>query len=351
LQAPGTVTKSIFGKLPDATEATLFTLVNRSGITMKVTNYGGIITSLSVPDKNGNMADIVLGYDKLEDYLASTPYFGAIIGRYGNRIAKGVFTLDNITYKLAQNDGINHLHGGIKGFDKVVWDAKEFVNDSATGIVFHYLSRDGEEGYPGNLDVQVVYTLTDKNELIFEYLATTDKATPVNLTQHSYFNLAGEGDIKSHQIRIAADKYTVVDSILIPTGELRPVAGTAFDFTKTKIIGADIQKTGSKPLGYDHNFVLNAPNIKEKAVWVKEPMSGRQMTVYTDQPGVQFYTGNFLDGSITGKGGTVYKAYSGFCLETQHFPDSPNQPAFPTSILLPGQKYHTKTVYHFGADK
>jgi len=347
MQTLGTITKQVFGFTPDSTEVSLYTLVNRSGITMKVTNYGGIITSLLVPDKKGNTADVVLGYDSLAGYLKETPYFGALIGRYCNRIAKGKFTLDGKEYILAQNNGTNHLHGGVKGFDKVVWKAEDFVTDSAVGLKLHYLSKDGEEGYPGNLDVTVTYTLSDDNTLAFDYTATADQATPVNLTQHCYFNLAGGGNIKSHQLIITASRYTVVDSTLIPTGELRDVAGTPFDFRFAKAIGEDLNAIGGNPAGFDHNFVLETKGIHDVSAWVTEPVSGRVMAVYTDQPGVQFYSGNFLDGSITGKSGHVYRQYSGFCLETQHFPDSPNQPSFPSTILKPGEKYHTTTKYKF----
>jgi aldose 1-epimerase len=349
MQTPGTVTKQAFGIMPDSTQVSLYTLMNHSGITMKVTNYGGLITSLMVPDKNGDLADIVLGYDSLSGYLAKTPYFGALIGRYGNRIAKGKFEIDRKEFILAKNDGPNHLHGGVKGFDKVVWEAEDFKTDSAVGLKLHYLSHDGEEGYPGNLDITVTYTLTDDNKLIFDYNATTDKSTPVNLTQHSYFNLAGNGDIKSHKVMIAASKYNVVDSTLIPTGELRNVKGTPFDFTSAKPIGKDLMATGGKPVGYDHNFVLDTKGLQYLAVRVVEPASGRIMEMYTDQPGVQFYSGNFLDGTITGKAGRVYNQYNGFCLETQHFPDSPNQPSFPSTILKPGEKYHTTTIYKFSS--
>lgn len=350
MQKPGTVTKTLFGIMPDSTKVDLYTLVNHSGITMKVITYGGRITSLLVPDKNGKTTDIVLGFDSLSGYLANNPFFGALIGRYGNRIAKGKFTLDGKEYDLAKNDGPNHLHGGVKGYDKVVWDAEDFKTDSAVCLKLHYLSKDGEEGYPGNLDITVTYTLSDNNTLTFDYTATTDKATPVNLTQHSYFNLAGSGDIKSHELMIAASKYNVVDSTLIPTGELRDLKGTPFDFTTVKPIGKDLVAAGGKPIGYDHNFILDTKGLEDLAVRVVEPTSGRIMEVYTDQPGVQFYSGNFLDGTLTGKSGNVYQQYSGFCLETQHFPDSPNQPAFPSTILRPGEKYHTTTIYKFLAE-
>jgi aldose 1-epimerase len=351
IETPGSISKRSFGVVPGSKEVYLYTLVNRSGIAMKVTNYGGIITSLEVPDKSGKTADIVLGYDSLSGYLASSPYFGALIGRYGNRIAKGKFSLDGNEYTLALNNGPNHLHGGLKGFDKVIWDAQEFKTDSTVGLKLHYLSPDGEEGYPGNLDIWVTYTLTDHNELIFDYSASTDKATPVNLTQHSYFNLAGKGDVKSHELLIAASKYTVVDSTLIPTGELRDVKGTAFDFRVAKPIGKDLASAGGNPVGYDHNFVLDTKGIHELAVKVTEPGSGRAMEIFTDQPGLQFYSGNFLDGSIKGKGGRVYGQYNGFCLETQHFPDSPNRVSFPTTILKPGEKYSTRTIYKFSVIK
>lgn len=349
MQQPGTVTKALFGVMPDSAKIDLYTLVNHSGITMKVITYGGRITSLLVPDKNGKTSDIVLGFDSLPGYLANNPFFGALIGRYGNRIAKGKFTLDGTEYNLANNDGPNHLHGGVKGYDKVVWDAGDFKTDTTVGLKLHYLSKDGEEGYPGNLDITVTYTLSDNNTLTFDYTATTDKATPVNLTQHSYFNLAGNGNIKSQELMINADKYTIVDSTLIPTGELRDVKGTPFDFTTSKPIGKDLEATGGNPIGYDHNFVLNTSGINDLAVRVVDPASGRIMEVFTDQPGVQFYSGNFLDGTLTGKSGAVYQQYSGFCLETQHFPDSPNQPAFPSTILKPGEKYHTTSIYKFSA--
>ena len=351
VQAPGSVTKQSFGTLPGAPEVNLYTLVNHSGITLKVTNYGCRITSLLLPDKNGKCADVVLGFDSLAGYLSNNPYFGAVVGRYGNRIAKGKFEIDGNQYTLAQNNGVNHLHGGLKGFDKVVWKAEDFATGNSVGLKLHYLSKDGEEGYPGNLNVDITYTLTDDNQLIINYNALSDKATPINLTQHSYFNLAGGGDIKAHELMIASSKYTVVDSTLIPTGELRDVKGTPYDFTTVKAIGKDLIATGGNPIGYDHNFVLNTKGLSDPATRVTEPVSGRTMEVYTDQPGVQFYTSNFLDGTITGKYGRVYAQYSALCLETQHFPDSPNQPAFPNTILKPGVKFAEKTVFRFSVVK
>ena len=351
VQAPGTVVKQSFGKLPGAPEVNLYTLVNHSGITLKVTNYGCRLTSLLLPDKSGKCADVVLGFDSLSGYLSNNPYFGAVVGRYGNRIAKGKFEIDGNQYTLAQNNGVNHLHGGLKGFDKVVWIAEDFATGNSVGLKLHYLSKDGEEGYPGNLNVDITYTLTDDNKLTIGYNATSDKATPINLTQHSYFNLAGTGDIKTHELMIASSKYTVVDSTLIPTGELRDVKGTPYDFTTPKAIGKDLIATGGIPIGYDHNFVLNTKGMSDLAARVVEQVSGRTMEVYTDQPGVQFYTSNFLDGTITGKYGRVYTQYSALCLETQHFPDSPNHPAFPTAILKPGETYHTTTIFKFAVVK
>ena len=346
-----------FGETSDGTPVELYTLTNANGMRLDVTNYGGIIVRLLVPDASGELEDITLGYDSLGGYLEQSPYFGAIIGRYGNRIAGGRFTLDGETYELARNNGPNHLHGGEKGFDKVVWNTEPFENEEGTGLIFTYTSPDGEEGYPGTLDAKITYTLTDQNELIFDYEATTDEATPVNLTQHTYFNLAGHdsGDILDHVVTINADAFTPVDSTLIPTGELRPVAGTPFDFTQPTPIGARIDEEENEQirfgLGYDHNFVLNRnePGADSLALAARvfEPTSGRVMEVFTTEPGVQFYSGNFLDGSITGKGGAVYAHRTGFCLETQHFPDSPNQPAFPSTILRPGETYRSRTVYKF----
>ena len=340
--------KEAFGKTGDGTPVDLFTLNNGKGMTVKITNYGAIVTSIVVPDSAGQAGDVVLGFDSLSGYLKEPPYFGAIVGRYGNRIAKGRFKLDGKEYKLATNNGPNHLHGGLKGFDKVVWQAKELNTDREPSLQLTYQSKDGEEGYPGNLSVTAVYTLTGDNELKIDYTATTDKATPINLTNHSYFNLAaGKAEnALQHQMMIAADRYTVVDATLIPTGELRPVKGTSFDFTTPHSIGERIEKVEGG--GYDHNYVLNhAEGQFGRVARVHDPLSGRVMEVYTDQPGVQFYSGNFLDGSLTGKGGAQYVKHYGFCLETQHFPDSPNQPQFPSTLLKPGETYRTATTYKF----
>jgi aldose 1-epimerase len=349
------VKRTAFGTMPDGKPVEQFTLTNATGIELKAISYGGIITSLRVPDRAGRMDDIVLGFDTLAGYLKNDPFFGAIIGRYGNRIGKGQFTLDGKTYKLATNNGPNHLHGGNKGFDKVLWTAEPIAGSNA--IAFTRTSPDGEEGYPGNLRVRVTYTLTDANELIVEYRATTDKPTPVNLTQHSYFNLAGpaSGDILAHELMLNADRYTPVDDALIPTGELAPVAGTPFDFRKPTAIGARINadhpqlKAGK---GYDHNWILNRKGAGlQTAARVTDPKTGRTLEVATTEPGIQFYAGNFLDGTLTGKAGAVYKHRTGFCLETQHFPDSPNQPKFPTTTLRPGREYRTRTVFTFGVAK
>jgi aldose 1-epimerase len=344
------IKKEDFGKTAAQEPVEIYTLTNRRGAEVKIMTYGGIITSVKVPDRNGKMGDVVLGYDNLESYLKSNPFFGALVGRYGNRIAKGKFSLNGKEYTLARNNGLNHLHGGIKGFDKVVWKAKEMNGKNGPGLSLSYLSKDGEEGYPGNLSVTVVYTWTDTNELKVAYTATTDKETVVNLTQHSYFNLAGSGDILKHEIMIAADKFTPVDATLIPTGELRSVKGTPMDFTKPVAIGARIDQQDEQlkfGRGYDHNYVLNGnKGASALAARVYEATTGRLMEVYTTEPGIQFYTGNFLDG-MTGKGGQVYGQRHGFCLETQHFPDSPNQPKFPSTTLKPGQKYMTTTSYRF----
>jgi aldose 1-epimerase len=347
------VTRAPFGQLPDGTAVESFTLRNASGMEVRAMTYGAIITSLRVPDRAGRLGDVVLGHDDLAGYLRKPSYFGTVVGRYGNRIAKGRFTLDGKTYTLATNNGPNHLHGGIKGFDKAVWKAEPATKGAA--VTFRYASADGEEGYPGRLQAQVTYTLDDRGALTFEYLATTDKPTPVNLTQHSYFNLAGPGaggDILAHVLTLDADRYTPVDATLIPLGTLAPVAGTPFDFRKPVAIGARIDADDEQIRrggGYDHNFVINrsGPGLVHTAR-VVDPASGRTMDVETTEPGVQFYSGNFLDGSVVGKGGTAYKRRSGLCLETQHYPDSPNQPSFPSTILRPGQEYKSKTVLTFG---
>ena len=341
-----------FGKTPEGEQVRLYSLTNANGLKAQVMTYGAIVTSLEVPDRKGQMDDIVLGYDNLQDYIKETPYFGAIVGRYGNRIAKGKFTLDGVTYTLATNNNGNHLHGGVKGFDKVVWEDQPVWRPDGVGVKLSYLSRDGEEGYPGNLKATVTYILTNDDELRIEYEATTDKATPVNLTHHGYFNFTGaERDILGHELMLNADRFTPVDAGLIPTGELRPVAGTPMDFTRATAIGARIENDYEQLQfggGYDHNWVLNKEGKDMTlAAVVYEPTSGRVMKVYTTEPGIQFYAGNFLDGTITGKEGKVYKHRYGFCLETQHFPDSPNKPDFPSTILRPGQKYETTTIYRF----
>ena len=351
------VKKESFGKV-DGQEVFLYTLANTRGAEARITNYGGIVVSLKVPDRNGKFDDIVLGYDNLDGYLKNGGvYIGALIGRYGNRIAKGRFRLNGVEYKLATNNGENHLHGGIKGFDKVVWDAKSLRTKSGAALELTYLSRDGEEGYPGNLRVKVIYTLTDSNELKIDYSATTDKDTIVNLTHHSYFNLAGQGNgsILNHQLMINAARFTPIDATSIPTGELRSVKGTPFDFTRLIAIGTHINDADEQlkfGTGYDHNFVLNGrAGVLRLAARAYEPTTGRVMEVWTTEPGLQFYSGNFLDGTITGKNGKVYNQRYGFCLETQHFPDSPNKPQFPSTVLRKGGNYHTTTIYRFTAQK
>lgn len=333
----------------------LYTLKNENDMTVKITNYGAIITSIVVPDNNGQLADIALGYNRVEDYINAVdkPYFGAIVGRYGNRIAQGEFTLDGETYSLAKNNGPNHLHGGVIGFDKVVWDAK-FIRKK-NKLKLSYLAKDKEEGYPGNLSIAVTYTLTDDNTIVVDYHATSDKATPVNLTQHTYFNLKGEGEgtVLDHELMLSAKHYTPVDETLIPTGEMPAVAGTPFDFTTAKAIGRDVNQTHEQlefGLGYDHNWVLDKSGQADEltlAARVYEPSSGRVMEIHTTEPGIQFYGGNFLDGRLKGKSGKPYVFRGGFCLETQHYPDSPNQPDFPTTILQPGDEYKSQTTFHF----
>jgi aldose 1-epimerase len=336
----------------DGRTVDLFTLTNRNGMQVSITNYGGRIVSILVPDGNGQMADVVLGFDDLKGYLGKDPFFGTLVGRYANRIANGRFKLDGVEYKLAKNDGPNSLHGGLKGFDKKLWTAKELAGDHPS-LELTYLSKDGEEGYPGNLFAKVVYSLSDNNEIRVDYTATTDKDTVLNLTNHSYFNLAGQGngDILQQQIMINADRFTPVDATLIPTGELRSVAGTPLDFRRPAAIGARIDNNDEQlkfGKGYDHNFVLsNAPHQLGLAARVVDPSSGRVLEVLTTQPGVQFYTGNFLDGTVRGKGGKSYGHRAAFCLETQHFPDSPNKPEFPSTELKPGETFHETTIYKF----
>lgn len=350
------VKKEKYGTTPDGQQVDLYTLTNSHGIEVQVINFGGIITSIRVPDRDGKVADIALGFDNLEGYLENKPYFGAIIGRYANRIANGKFTLDGKEYVLAKNNGTNSLHGGIKGFNEVVWTAEPFHEPQGEGVKLTYLSKDGEEGYPGNLKVKVSYTLTDKNELIIDYEATTDKATPINLTNHSYFNLAGEGngDVLAHQLQLNAESFTPIDKNLIPTGKIQPVKGTPLDFTQTTAIGARINDPYEQLViahGYDHNFVVNRKKDGlQFAARVHEPKSGRVLEVYTTQPGIQLYTGNFLDGTVVGKHGHAYKQREAFCLETQHYPDSPNHPGFPNTILRPGHAFHSQTVFKFSAN-
>lgn len=343
------VMKTSFGQA-DNQEVFLFTLTNRNGITLKITNYGAIITQIWTPDRHGTPGDIVLGYDSLQDYIRNNPYFGVIAGRYANRIAGGKFTLDGINYQLARNNGNNHLHGGIKGQDKVVWDATGFTDSTGAGLALHYLSKDGEEGYPGNLDIRVTYTLNDRDELVTVIEATTDKATPVNLCNHTYFNLnRADTNILGHILSIVAAEFTDVNEELIPTGTLPPVAGTPMDFNIPHPIGKRIAEV---PGGYDHNYVLSKkPGTLALAATLKDPRSGREVKIYTTQPGIQFYSGNFLDSSINGKQGKIYGKHYGLCLETQHFPDSPNQPSFPNTILKPGEMYKEVTVYEFGVER
>jgi len=371
------VFREAFGTTPEGDSVFTYTLSNPDGMRVQAISYGGIITSLLTPDREGNLGDIVLGHEDLQGYMEASPYFGAIVGRYGNRIAGARFELDGEEFLLATNDGENHLHGGLLGFDKVVWSGEAFVLDDAVGVSFRHTSPDGEEGYPGTLQLQVTYTLTDFGELLVDYLATTDRPTPVNLTQHSYFNLAGHGggDVLGHELMIAADRYTPVGPTLIPTGDLVLVEGTPFDFrTPHEIgerIGSDHEQIGFGG-GYDHNFVLTqtpAPAGRPTpagegalaldpaaggngalylAAEVTEPLSGRTLQILTTEPGIQFYSGNFLDGTISGKEGVTYQHRTGFCLETQHFPDSPNQPGFPSTLLLPDEEYRSRTVFRFG---
>jgi len=344
------ITVAPFGKLKDGTAISLYTMTNSKGMKMSVMNYGGIIVSLMAPDKEGKMVDVVLGYDSLQAYVDRNPFFGALVGRYGNRIGKARFTLDGKVYELVKNNNGNHLHGGTKGFDKVFWNIEEVSSTDGVALKLSYVSKDMEEGYPGNLNTEIVYTLTDDNAVSFDYKATTDKKTIVNLTQHAYFNLnGGKTDILSHEIALNADRFVPVDESLIPTGALASVENTPLDFRTPVVIGARIN-TDHEQLkfgkGYDHCWVINGEGFRMAAV-VYDPLSGIEMTVHTTEPGVQFYTGNFLDGSLTGKNNVVYQQRTGFCLETQHFPDSPNQPNFPSVVLNPGEGYTSKTTFTF----
>jgi aldose 1-epimerase len=348
--------KTPFGKTPDGTEVMLYTMTNKNGVEVAITNFGGIVVTLKVPDRAGKMADVVLGYDSLDGYLTNPTYFGALIGRYANRIAHGKFKLDGKTYTLAKNNGENSLHGGLIGFNKKVWTARDISTPEAPSLELRYVSKDGEEGYPGTLSVRVVYTLTAQNGLKIDYSATTDKDTVLNLTNHSYFNLAGQGtgDILGHMLTLHSDKFTPVDAGLIPTGEFRNVQGTPFDFTKSTAVGERIGQNDEQLKlgnGYDHNWLVKhaKPGDMSIAAQVYEPKTGRVLEVWTDQPGIQFYTGNFLDGTIHGKGGVVYGQRTGLCLETQHYPDSPNHADFPTTELKPGARFHSTTIFKFSA--
>ena len=348
--------KRAFGKTGDGKQVDLYVLTNKNGVEVDITNFGAAVVSLKVPDRHGKTDDLVLGYDDLDGYLHDKSYFGATVGRYANRIAHGKFTLNGTTYTLAKNDGENHLHGGVQGFNKVVWEAKDVSTADAAALQLNYLSKDGEEGYPGNLSVQVTYTLTNNNELKIDYAATTDKDTVLNLTHHSYFNLAGQGkgDILQHQLLLHASRFTPVDATLIPTGEIRSVKGTPLDFASATAIGSRIGQDDDQLKlghGYDHNFVLDggtggAPVL---AAQVYEPSSGRVMEVWTTQPGIQLYSGNFLNDTIRGKSGSTYQRRAAFCLETQHFPDSPNKPNFPSTILKVGGQFKSSTTYKFSS--
>jgi aldose 1-epimerase len=346
--ATGSVTSAPFGRVAHE-QVTLYTLTNKNGVSVSVMNYGATIVKIMAPDRTGKFDDVVLGFDHFAPYLHTEPYFGATIGRYANRIAKGRFTLGKTVYQLPINDGPNSLHGGLRGFDKRMWKF-EPVDSDTPAVRFSRLSPDGEEGYPGNLFVSVTFSLNDDNELSISYEATTDQVTVINISNHSYFNLAGGGTVLDHVVTLHAGAFTPVDDTLIPTGEIKKVDGTPWDFTSPTPIGAHLKETGGKPIGYDHNFVLQKGFFSNWAVAaeIDEPKSGRTLTVSTDQPGLQFYTGNFLDGTLTGAGGDVYRQYDGLVLETQHFPDSPNHDNFPSTLLVPGQTYKTSTVYAFG---
>jgi aldose 1-epimerase len=354
------VTRAPFGRMPDGTQVDLFTLTNSNGVEIRTIPYGAIIVSVRVPDRKGTLDDVVLGFDTLDGYLGNHPHFGTVVGRYGNRIAKGRFTIDGKMFQLATNNGPNHLHGGVKGFDKLLWHAEPLERVGNVGVAYTLTSPDGDEGYPGTVKARVTYPLRPSNELAIDYEASTDKATPINLTQHSYFNLAGDGggDILGHELAIDADRFTPVDEGLIPTGELARVEGTPFDFRKSTPIGARINNDDTQlryGKGYDHNWVLNRADPQgaglAHAARLVDPKTGRTLDVSTTQPGVQFYTGNFLDGTIRGKSGHVYRRRHGLCLETQHFPDSPNHPSFPSTIVRPGDRYRSQTIFAFGVTK
>ncbi|MGZ3098948.1 aldose epimerase family protein [Streptomyces sp. H62] len=347
--------KELFGRLADGTKVYRWSLEN-GGTRMKVLSYGGVVQSLEVPDRRGRYANVSAGFDNLDDYVASSPYFGALIGRYGNRIGRGRFTLDGKAHQLSVNDGEQSLHGGAQGFDKRVWDVEPFTAGSDVGLVLYYTSVDGEMGYPGTLRSKVTYTLTRRGEWRIDYEATTDKATVVNLTSHVYWNLAGEGSgtIEDHELSIAASRYTPTDAGLIPTGERAKVSGTPFDFRRAKTVGRDLRDAHPQLVtakGFDHNWVLDkgVTDRPEHIATLRDPASGRTLRIATDQPGLQFYSGNFLDGTLTGTGGSLYRQGDALCLETQHFPDSPNQPSFPSTVLRPGQTYRTTTVHSFDA--
>ncbi|MEU7281668.1 aldose epimerase family protein [Streptomyces sp. NPDC045431] len=351
----GTPVKELFGTLPDGTKVYRWTVEN-GGTRLRVLSYGGIVQSLEIPDRHGRYANVSLGFDGLDDYLSSTTFFGALIGRYGNRIAGGRFTLDGTTYRLSVNDGPNSLHGGERGFDRRVWDVDPFTGPGGTGLVLRYVSADGEMGYPGTLRATVTYTLTARGDWRIDYAATTDRPTVVNLTNHTYFNLAGEGSgsVLGHELRLAASRYLPTDATLIPTGERAQVAGTPFDFRRAKPVGEDIRTAHEQLVtarGYDHNWVLDkgVTARPEAVATLRDPVSGRAMRIATTEPGVQFYSGNFLDGSLAGPSGRVYRQSDGLCLETQHFPDSPNRPEFPSTVLRPGETYRSTTVHGFSA--
>jgi aldose 1-epimerase len=344
------ISKSAYGTTPNGADVDLYTLTNAGGLVCKVITYGAIITELHVPDRAGSLGDIVLGFDNLAQYVAQNPYFGCVVGRFANRIAKGRFTLEGKPYTLAVNNGPNSLHGGKNGFDKVVWAAQAIDGPGGPSVVFTHVSPDGDEGYPGRLSVRMTYTLTNENELRFDYEATTDRTTPVNLTNHSYFNLACKGDVMGQVLELKASKHTPADSSMIPTGVVADVAGGPLDFTQAKPIGRDIGKVTDKTNGYDHNFVIDGGGHSVVlAARAKDPGSGRSMEVWTDQPAIQLYSSNDFDGKLAGKGGVIFKLRSAFCLETQHYPDSVNRPEFPSTLLYPGKTFRSTTLYRFAA--